>query len=254
MSRSVVQSRPHASRRKAAAEAAEAERTARREREETPEEREARLAAYAKADRIAKRFIIPAIIAIPILLFVALYAKYGNGGVAVATPLRKTKTKPVAVPTTSEKKRKAGKKDSSDKPVDPEFKKSAENAVRAAFEAAKLQKAAQGGEPVDGDDLVITEADPATEQAAADAAAGGDKTAKPMNNKQTEELARLMLEQLARFTGNEEIKFTFNDEEIKVGGGKAEADGNAEAASEDSDASEANEAASETDDGDVDLE
>ncbi|ORZ37128.1 hypothetical protein BCR44DRAFT_303272 [Catenaria anguillulae PL171] len=157
-------------------------------RDQTPEAVAARKKAYEDANRIAKRYIIPALILVPVVLFLVFYKLYGNGSSAVATSGRygqqQQRQQPVWSAPAASSSRKANKK----------AKKA------AAKDETKEDKPVEAG---------------------AKAASGGAET--KMDQKQTEEFARLMMEQFAKLAkgNNPDLKLTFNNEEINIGGGSA---------------------------------
>ncbi|KAI9224269.1 hypothetical protein BC828DRAFT_395428 [Blastocladiella britannica] len=173
--------------------------------EPTPEQIAERRKQHEQAQRVARKYIIPALIAIPVLLFFVFYSQYGMG-----KPRRGTVAKPAAArrtkPSRKGPKRATATPAASDPAGSDEYLKAAANAAFAAkVGAAEAEAAAGDSEPVIADDAstdtVVTES--------------------KMDNKQTEELAKLLMEQLAKFAGgNSDIKFSFNDEQIKVGGQK----------------------------------
>ncbi|KNE70906.1 hypothetical protein AMAG_15002 [Allomyces macrogynus ATCC 38327] len=155
-------------------------------------ERDAQRAAAQRAHELGRKYLIPALVAIPIALFAVFLALYGWGGTPAA-PLIRMET-------------------------------STGDAMQAPPVVVPPSAAAEGS----------------------DDAPSEESPASRMTSEQTEQLARMMMEQLAKFAGagNPDLKLTFNDKEVRVGDlvGDAEGDGEGEPA-EDGAASNAADAA-----------
>ncbi|KNE57155.1 hypothetical protein AMAG_02902 [Allomyces macrogynus ATCC 38327] len=133
-------------------------------------ERDALRAAAQRAHELGRKYIIPALFAIPVALFAVFFALYGWGSTAPAAPLIRMETSTGA-------------------------------------DAGRVQQAPPAVVP------------PSAAAAGPDDALRGESPASRMTSEQTEQLARMMMEQLAKFAGagNPDLKLTFNDKEVRVG-------------------------------------
>ncbi|KAJ3366522.1 hypothetical protein GGF32_005524 [Allomyces javanicus] len=141
-------------------------------------ERDAQRAAAQRAHELGRKYIIPALVAIPVALFAVFFTLYGWGSSAPAAPVIRMET--------------------------------------STGDAGRMQ-----APPV-----VVP---PSAAAAGSDGAPSEESPASRMTSEQTEQLARMMMEQLAKFAGagNPDLKLTFNDKEVRVGDlvGESETDG-----------------------------
>ncbi|KAJ3373315.1 hypothetical protein GGF31_000748 [Allomyces arbusculus] len=148
-------------------------------------ERDAQRAAAQRAHELGRKYIIPALVAIPVALFAVFFALYGWGSTAPAAPVIRMET-------------------------------STGDASRAQEPPVVVPPSAAAAA---GSGITPSEESPASR----------------MTSEQTEQLARMMMEQLAKFAGagNPDLKLTFNDKEVRVGDLVGEGEGESEGAPSD---------------------